>query len=329
MHDAAAKVAALRGRIIDLDHRKVLIACIRGSAQEADLTKPPNCQGYGRIRHFRRHRHGAWPCDPLPMDPACKALGLPRQDVMTAEVFQCAGCNLRCWYCFVPPEVTAGDDRFAAWFSAEELVDLYAQECAPPSIIDLSGGNPELVPEWILWMMDALQRRELDSRVYLWSDDSLTGEVAADSAWREEVDAISKYRNYGRVGCFKGYSEDSFEFNTGVDGAFFEKQFQAMTSLIKTGMDIYAYATFTTPSVCRLDDDIRRFVDRLQAIHRNLPLRTVPLEIVAFSPTKLRLNPGRRLAMQYQHEVAGRWAEELAVRYAPEELTQNIADVAV
>jgi len=41
-------------------------------------------------------------------------------------------------------------------------------------LIDLSGGNPELTPEWIFQMMQSLEKRELHDKTYLWSDDTLT-----------------------------------------------------------------------------------------------------------------------------------------------------------
>jgi hypothetical protein len=45
--------ARLRERAIRPDSGELLISRIGGSGQEDDLTAPPNCGGYGRIRHFR------------------------------------------------------------------------------------------------------------------------------------------------------------------------------------------------------------------------------------------------------------------------------------
>jgi len=67
--------AALRSRTIDLAAGRLLITNFRDTEQEKDLTKPPNCNGFGRIRHFRRHGSPGWPQNPLPIDPAAHRLG--------------------------------------------------------------------------------------------------------------------------------------------------------------------------------------------------------------------------------------------------------------
>ena len=66
-------------------------------------------EGFGRIRHFRRSTSPGWPSNPLPIDPACKFLGTPAEDVARAQVFQNAVCNWRCWYCFVPFELLSAN----------------------------------------------------------------------------------------------------------------------------------------------------------------------------------------------------------------------------
>ena len=89
-------------------------------------------------------------------------------------------------------------------------------------MIDLTGGQPDLTPEWVPWMIEELRRRELTNKVYLWSDDNLSN----DYFWRYLTDdqraAIKGYRNYGRVACFKGIDRGSFAFNTGADPALFD-----------------------------------------------------------------------------------------------------------
>src|ERR1700722_4312646 len=90
--DTAKMSEQLRVRAIDISARKVLISRLAGSDQESDLTVPSNCNGYGRIRHFRQQTSSGWPINPLPTVPACKALGFDPPSVMTAQVFQNAAC---------------------------------------------------------------------------------------------------------------------------------------------------------------------------------------------------------------------------------------------
>ncbi len=94
--------AELRDKAIRPGTGAILISRIAGSDQEADLTEPPNCDGYGRIRHFRLATTPPSAHQPATHLPASHALGLAPTEAMTAQVFQNAACNWRCWYCFVP-----------------------------------------------------------------------------------------------------------------------------------------------------------------------------------------------------------------------------------
>ena len=103
-----------------------LISRLAGSGQEVDLTLPANCNGYGRVHHFRLATAQGWPANPLPIAPACRALGIaPVPDLMTALVFQNAACAWRCWYCFVPEELLKADIRPLGVVHGRELVELY------------------------------------------------------------------------------------------------------------------------------------------------------------------------------------------------------------
>jgi hypothetical protein len=165
--DTDALSARYRAQAVDLQSKRLLITNFRNTEQEQDLSETPNCDGFGRIRHFRRATSAGWPSNPLPIDPACKALGLPATDRLRAQVFQNAACNWRCWYCFVPFNLLAANRKYADFLSPAQLIDLYLNQPDPPSVIDLTGGQPDLVPEWVPWMMAELRARGLERKVYL------------------------------------------------------------------------------------------------------------------------------------------------------------------
>jgi sulfatase maturation enzyme AslB (radical SAM superfamily) len=172
---------AMRRRGVDREAEAIRVTNFVDSEQEQDFTEPANCQGFGRIRHFRRQTSSGWPENPLPIAPAARALGIdPAPPMLEAQVFQNAVCNWRCWYCFVDFELLSGRQDRSSMLSAGELVDLYLAEPSPPGMIDLSGGQPDLVPEWVLWMMDALTTAGVTDHVFLWSDDNLSN----DYFWR-------------------------------------------------------------------------------------------------------------------------------------------------
>ncbi|NLS95730.1 MAG: hypothetical protein GXX96_26650 [Planctomycetaceae bacterium] len=325
--DTDRRSLLLRERSIDLRNRQLLVANVVGTEQEQDLTKPANCNGFGRIHHFRRTTNEGWPPNPLPIDPACRALAKQTTDLLHVQVFQVAVCNFACWYCYVPRSLLNASESNASWMTAADLVSLYLDEPSRPSVIDLSGGQPDLIPEWIPWMMRELRNRGLEDSVYLWSDDNLS----TDFFWRflkdEDIQLVASFRNYGKVCCFKGFNAESFEFNTGAAGKLFRRQFELVRRYFDLDIDLYGYATFTAPSADRLRDDMRRFMDDLQAIHNNFPLRVVPLEIRPFSPMGSRLKTEHQRAMDNQHRAIEFWQEELALRFSAAERDRMITEV--
>jgi uncharacterized Fe-S cluster-containing radical SAM superfamily protein len=308
-----------RAKALDISARKVLMTRFSGTEQEGDLSVPPNCDGYGRIRHFRRTRNLAWPGNPLPIDPALNFLNLPSRDAIEAQVFQNAVCNWRCWYCFVPFNLLDANPKHSSMIRVADLVDLWIRQPQAPSMIDLTGGQPEIVPEWVVWTMEELRDRGLEGKVYLWSDDNLSTDFFWTTLSDEQRDTIKNFTGYGRVCCFKGFDDESFSFNTTAAPDEFALQFARIKRLIDLGIDIYGYATFTCPNVTDIRQKMSLFVDRLRSVDELLPLRVVPLQIESFTPTAARLNILRNQSIDNQTVAVHEWTEILE-RIYPSEL---------
>jgi uncharacterized Fe-S cluster-containing radical SAM superfamily protein len=319
--------ARYRAASIDLDGKRILITNFLNTEQEKDLSEPPNCGGIGRIRHFRRSTTTNWLSNPLPIDPACKALGLPKTNMIRAQVFQNAACNWRCWYCYVPFDLLRANPNYSDWLSPTTLIDRYLDQPDPPPIIDLTGGQPDIIPEWVPWMMTEIKNRGLEQQIYLWSDDNLSNDYFWKFLSNADIELIATYPKYGRVCCFKGFNAESFAFNTSAEPALFDQQFELLRRLLTLGIDLYAYATFTSPSSDGIAEDMRRFIDRLQILDENLPLRIVPLQIQEFTPVKQRFNQDIYEALRNQRIAIDAWLKELESRYSSEERACNIADI--
>lgn len=325
--DTEAMSMRLRAATLRPAEQSLLMTNFHNTEQEQDFSEPANCSGFGRIRHFRRKTSNGWPSNPLPIDPACKALGLPRTDIIRAQVFQNAACNWRCWYCFVPFPLLNASKKHSGWLSAQEMVNLYLSEPERPPMIDLTGGQPDLVPEWVPWMMTELRNKGLEHDVFLWSDDNLSNDYFWQHLSEKDRELMAAYPKYGRVCCFKGFNEDSFSFNTNAEPTLFKQQFQLMGQLLTVGIDLYAYTTFTTPTEHGITDDMKRFVDRLQDLNPNLPLRTVPLEIQLFAPVRSRVTDERNIAINNQWRAIEAWIRELEDRFSSVERNANIAEI--
>lgn len=328
--DTERFAAQLRARAIDVASGRVMISRLAGSGQEVDLTLPANCGGYGRVRHFRLATAEGWPANPLPIAPACRALGIePIPELMTALVFQNAACAWRCWYCFVPEELLRADPARSEWFTARELVDLYRQIPDPPRIIDLSGGSPDLVPEWTLWMMRALSDAGLAESTYLWTDDNLSTTYLFDELTSTDQALLRSYRNYGRVCCVKGFDVRSFAFNTRAAADGYDRQFEILRRVIGLGLDVYGYVTLTSSHDDGVAQGVSDLLDRLQAIDPNFPLRVIPLRIQVFTPVEQRLarDAVRERSLAVQEEAIAAWNGELERRYDIDLRTRSICDV--
>lgn len=325
--DTASLSERLRSRAIQVDEKKILITRLSGSEQEQDLSNPVNCDGYGRVRRFRLTRYADWSPNPLPILPAAKALGRPPAEDLRVQVFQNAACNWRCWYCFVDFNRLSALPELSRFLTASDLIDAYIAQPDRPDVIDLTGGQPDLVPEWVLWTIDELERRGLAGRVFLWSDDNLSNRYFWEFLTVHERARIAAYPSYARVACFKGYDAASFAFNTRAAPALFDQQFEIYADLLDQGLDMYAYVTFTAIPRDGLVPAMRQFVERLQRIHINLPLRTVPLKIVVFTPTARRVGPDQERALAFQHQVHTAWLEELDRRFSNAERAVPVCDV--
>jgi len=308
----------MRARVLRLPEKKVLIANLIDSVEASDKYTIVNCGGFGRIRQFSRF---SIHLDYLLGYAKPLLRGHPPVDVLRSQVFQLAACNWRCWYCFVDDPLLNGKDQNARFFSADELLDLYLAEDDRPKVIDLSGGQPDLVPEWTLWMIDAMARRGLEGSVYLWSDDDLGTDFIWECLSNEEIRRIAESPLHTRVGCFKGFDEASFSFNTGAPSDQFEMQFVRFKKLLDAGFDLYAYATLTSSSTEGINKSIDEFMDRLQAVHYNLPLRTIPLRICLFSATRRRSTPEQLASLESQHAALHAWQAALESRYSQDEIS--------
>jgi uncharacterized Fe-S cluster-containing radical SAM superfamily protein len=329
--DTASRAAGLRARLVRPESRELLISRLDGSDQESDLTVPPNCEGLGRVRHFKRATAPGWPSNPLPIDPAARALGQTAGDMVRAQVFQNAACAWRCWYCFVPYNLLNADANRGEWATADRLIDLWCRETDRPSVIDLSGGSPDLSPEWVIWMMEALEARGLARETFLWSDDNLSTDYVFSVLGERDRVKLRDYPNYARVCCFKGFDPSSFAFNTGADPSAWEQQFELFAAYLKLGLDLYGYVTLTGPDIDAVAAGIPNLMDRLARIDERLPLRVIPLEITPFAPTlerEARRRDAPHAVSKAVQEAAIRvWQSELDRRFTVQERETSVVDI--
>lgn len=315
----------LRKKSVNYQTKAVRMSKFTGTQQETDLSLPPNCRGFGRIHHFRLKPEQNWITDPLPTLPACKYLGTSVTDVLLAQVFQLSACNFRCWYCFVDFSLRSADPKHSEFVTAKELLQMMLDERVEAQVIDLSGGQPELVPEYILWFLQARAGLGLEQSHFVWADDNLS----TDCLWRylsdENISFMVNTPGFARVGCLKGFDAESFTFNTRADGRLFDRQIGLLARLVHTGFDQYGYITLTTMNTENLQSKIATLLDSIQSrVHPNFPLRIVPLRIFA-----LNANANRYIkqAEENQYRALDSWNVEMQRRFSASELSTPITEV--
>lgn len=320
--------ATLRNRAINPSRKEILITQFHGTQQGLDVSKI-NCDGYGRIHRYNKPS-STWSPEPIPEEPAAWRLGMSATETQVAQLFQISVCDFRCWYCFVDRASLSGLSKSARFMTTDELVELYLRDSDSSRVIVLTGGQPDITPEWTFWMMHSLEKFGLSNSTYLWQDDNLS----CGYTWRyltpEQREFIRSYANYGRCCCLKSFTAQGFSETTGTAPRFFDRQFELLKKLVSWGVDVYVYLTLTTSTLLDLKSHMARFMDRLQQeVHPNVPLRVVPLEIKRFTPTEGRITPMRDAAIENQYHALQAWQEELHLRFSSQELETPIYEVVI
>src|SRR5690606_3267105 len=107
--------------------------------------------------------------------------------------------------------------------------------------------------------------------------------------------------------------------------SLFDRQFQLMRKIVDDKFDVYGYCTFTATSDALIREKMRVFVDKLQSeVHENFPLRTIPLEIVAYTPTKKRMAEEHNRSIQIQEVAIEVWNEEIVKRFSADTRAKKI-----
>lgn len=328
----------LRSRMIDPENKKVLLSRLSGTLQAKNIAEHTSVlEDYFRTKLYITPKQWRQLKEPFRGEPAgiaCRKLKVPRIDCNAPFTFQVNGCNCRCWFCYVDDTNNSADCSFGRFFTAEEIVINFLVASLVESkkylgadqprlnVIRMSGGEITLVPEIIPWMIEALEKYNLEEHVYLWVDTNLlTGDFFWKYLTREQIEGIKNFKNIGFVGCYKGLDEKSFYENTGADPKFFEMQFLLHKRFVESGMDFYTYLVPTVSSLRNLEARVAYFMSRVQeTAGRYAPLKLSVIEIKDYEPTKERLNPKREKSLRSQYKVIEAWERELKRRFSWREL---------
>ena len=309
----------LRSKIVDIEKRAVKVTNFAGLEESLDNNCYVNCKGLGRIRKYKNFNLFL---DNMQATEKRLLRGVdPTLQEFQTQVFQLVGCNMRCWYCFVDDCILAANNNNSEWLLVSEMVDSFVKENDNPLIIDLSGGQPDLVPEWCYWVMEEIEKRNLKNKVYVWIDDNLTTmEVMEECLTSDQISYMAQFPKHSRACCFKGYNDETYSFNVRTKYKSLKEQIYSFRKLYSYGFDIYAYISLTGPKGSANERDIELFINEIQSIHPMLPLRIIPLKIKEFEVTSGRMNKVYEEAMQEQYKAYIIWKRIIERRYTKKEI---------
>ena len=244
--------------------------------------------------------------------------------ITACPVFQ-NEATVHCWYCFVDFSLLSADPKRSEMITPKQLLQIMIDEKVNSQVIDLSGGQPELVPEYALWFLEARKELGLEQSHFVWADDNLS----TDYTWRylseAEIAFMAKTPGFARVGCLKGFDAESFTFNTRAYGSLFNQQIELLGRFVEAGFDQYGYITITTMNTDDLPGKMARLLDKIQnRVHPNFPLRIVPLRIFGFNANANRYS---QRAEANQFRALESWLAEMQRRFSATELSTLINEV--
>lgn len=329
--DSDRLATTMRARIFKPYSKQLLIANLRGTLEAQDSYTELNCDGLGRVRTFANFLMHADGGDVTERSRIRRMLleGYPQRNETRTQVFQLAGCAWRCWYCYVDEDRLSGDPRVGKWMNCDELVDLYFKGENPPDVLDLSGGQPDLVPIWPGLMLEALRRSGKERHVFLRSEDNLTFPLSADPAEGKHYEELIAWGKYSRIGCFKGFDEASFSQNTGAKPEFFARQMEVAKSIVERGISFFAHATFTAVPDERIGQKVGKFIDGLQRVHHYLPLRVVPLTIRAVPAWAGRRVGAQGDSQSGQDMALDAWFNEICKRFSLNDRSKTFEEISL
>lgn len=351
MFDPEKRAELLRPKM--MKDGKYLIARIEGSKQEADPNKI--LDAYFRYKNYiggdnefekkwlKAKLNDAWspiflglvedlwsrPIDEIKklefQNPAYSASlrmkgksGNPREynKVFAAQV---SGCTYSCNFCYVPIEINAANPAFGKFFYSKEILDHFlsakSKSKEPMNVIRITGGETTIIPEIIVDVYNEIEKRDLN--VYLWIDTNLSTTIYLEKIESDLKDIVRR-RNVGVVGCFKGVSKEDFSTITGAEPKFYEKQFESARLFLDWKTDFYVYL----PALIYKDDvenKAKDFIQRLQELNKNLPLRVEMLIIKDYPGAviniKEKAKQGRPMPKTDQKLFFDLWYNKLLPKY--------------
>jgi uncharacterized Fe-S cluster-containing radical SAM superfamily protein len=181
----------------------------------------------------------------------------------------------------------------------DALISTLRAEQKERGILRITGGEPFLIPDFILECLEEIKKRGLEKKILVWAETNLTPflpspdegepiieawEVEEGHSWRWRD--LAKFENFCLHPCLHGVDTDSFKRNTGFTISNFGRLLEGLEMLLRAGISIYpSIGMQVTPP-----NKIESFFGQLMEIDPYLPLLVAVRDYdFAYEPVLRRL----------------------------------------
>jgi|GEM_PF-2843133 len=323
-----------------------LLAGVKDTQQASDMSKHSSVLGY----YFRVRKDVKDDC--FDYDAVREKAGLYKKiddmaynaayvmngdvrDYNDAFVFQLAACNYCCPFCYVDDRNLNPRGKQVGWFSAKEIIEAFVEyrDKLPMNRIRISGGEPGLVPELWLEVLDQLAIKSISDRslqkVFVYADTNLSGyylteflmsDVNGRVLDRDVFKKIAEFHNFAVWGSIKGNDGDTFLESTGLPerhrglALIWERMLEW---LVSDGLDVYINVYNFEPQAMKL------FLDKIfHKFGEKFLLRTWIQPIKIYSVVRDRLYQRGVVPDDYEKLLDDRLRENINIinRYLDERM---------
>lgn len=270
---------SVRDHVYRVSDGAVLFANLLDTQEAADSCHQINHGGFGRIRifknfsfhietdilerrkFFRLSSEGEW-CDQF-----------------QTQVFQIGVCPFRCRYCFVDRENLDGTNPNSSFFKPTDILQMFLESWPNICNLDLSGGSPDLCPEFLFELLTEIERINLKGKVTIWVESNL--DIRYYSKFPlDKINYISTFPNFHLLCSLKGWNTSSVAYNT-RNTASFDKQLDGLGFFIQHNFPLSVYLVFIGQKIADYNEVVTLF-QQLYHISHELPEYCVPLYIKKF-----------------------------------------------
>lgn len=298
---------SIRDSVYKASDGSALFANLLNTKEATDSYHEVNHEGFGRIRNFK---HFLFHIETDVMERR-KFLRLNEvgkwSNQFQSQVFQIGVCPLRCRYCFVDKENLDGTNPQSAFLKPVDVIQMFLESWPNIRNLDISGGSPDLCPEFLFKLLSEIERVDLKGRITIWVESNLDVNYYSKMS-KNVIEYIATFPNFHLLCSLKGWDSTSVTYNT-RNMMSFDQQLEGLRFFCQHHFPLSVYLVFIGHKIAD-SKEVASLYSQLKHISFELPERCIPLYIKKFHAQG---NLGDKFINTYddQKRAASWWDEKI------------------